>query len=64
MASKKNKAQAVQLFNELHKRFIIDTYGKNDKPAMRMAWNDYTDALCKNGEITEHQFRTWASPIK
>lgn len=23
------------------------------------AFNDWTDSLAKNGEITEHQFNTW-----
>lgn len=30
-----------------------------DKPAKREAWNNYTDALCKDGRITTRQYETW-----
>lgn len=34
----------------------------NDRPALRMAWNDYVDALQKSGRITERQAETWDQP--
>ena len=33
-----------------------------DWPRRRMVWNDLTDALQKDGKITEHQRMTWAQP--
>lgn len=38
---------------------VITMYGSNDKAAMRTAFNDWTDQLCKAGEITERQYNTW-----
>lgn len=26
-------------------------------------WSAYTDALCKNGTITQHQWNTWSTPF-
>lgn len=34
-----------------------------DKVALREAWNNYTDSLCKDGMITEHQYDTWSNPF-
>ena len=34
-----------------------------DKVALREAWNNYTDSLCKDGLITERQYETWANPF-
>jgi hypothetical protein len=35
---------------------------KNDKPLLRMEWNNYTDYLCKCGQITLKQYETWTQP--
>jgi len=46
------------------------TYGstreewRNDKPGLREAWNDYTDRLCKDGQITQRQYDRWLNPFK
>ncbi len=37
---------------------------RNDKPALRQAWNDYTDRLCKDGQITQRQYDMWLNPFK
>ena len=29
---------------------------------MREAWNDWTDGLCKNGQITQRQYERWLMP--
>ena len=42
---------------------VIAQYGKNDKPAVRQAWNDYTDSLCKDGQITQEEYDIWVSPF-
>jgi hypothetical protein len=57
------KSQAVKQFNETVKPAIVARYGKSDNAAMRQAWNDFTDALCKNGDITPKQSENWTSPI-
>jgi len=33
-----------------------------DKPALRESWNNYTDALCKEGCISSKQYDTWIHP--
>jgi len=49
------KKQALEQFKE----FGI----KSDKTALREAWNNYTDALSKNREITRKQYDTWTNPF-
>lgn len=51
------KKQAVNLFKESF--LSID---KKDKPMMREVWNNFTDALCKNGDITPSQYDRWTGP--
>jgi len=46
---------------------IIETYeqdGIEDWPARREAWNNWTDGLCKDGEISDWQYENWSqSPL-
>ncbi len=37
---------------------------RNDKVALCEAWNNYTDRLCKDGQITLKQYETWLNPFK
>jgi len=37
--------------------------GQVDAPARREAWNNWTDALCKEGRITRQQYETWEGPF-
>lgn len=57
------KKEAVAEFKADILPHVIKQYGKNDKPAIEQAWNDWTDALCKNGRITQHQYDTWVHPF-
>lgn len=41
---------------------ILPTLNPTDKVAIRCAWNDYVDALQKDGQITERQAMTWTNP--
>lgn len=44
-------------------RYVRDSgISRRDKPALREAWNDYTDSLQKNGLITARQYDTWTQP--
>ena len=36
---------------------------KGDTIAKREAWNDYTDMLCKEGDITMNQYNNWSNPF-
>ena len=35
----------------------------NDRIAIEESWNNYTDMLCKDGEITARQYDTWIHPF-
>ena len=36
--------------------------GQRDIPARSEAFNNWTDSLCKNGEISEWQYNNWTHP--
>ncbi len=36
--------------------------GRPDWPARREAWNDWTDHLCKDGQISDWQYTNWGHP--
>lgn len=57
------KAQALRDFREIVLPFVLKQYGRDDRIAIREAWNNYTDALCKDKEITLHQYETWDNPF-
>jgi hypothetical protein len=42
---------------------VIQGYGKDDKPAIREAWNNFTDMLCKEGQISSTQYSNWSNPF-
>lgn len=51
--------EAQRRFNEEILPAVVQQYGKKDKVAIRTAWNDWTDALQKDGQITEKQAYRW-----
>ena len=53
------KKQALEQFRSELKPYIP----KGDVPAIREAWNNYTDSLCKDRLITEKQYETWTNPF-
>lgn len=55
------KQQALQQFRELMRASEFDFRG--DAIAKREAWNNYTDALCKDGEISQKQCDNWTNPF-
>lgn len=63
---KMTKKQAVEFFREEILPVIKENYeqdGITDKPARREAWNNFTDSLCKDGQITLKQYETWDNPF-
>jgi hypothetical protein len=56
---------AVDCFNSEILPMIQKTYEKDgipDRPARSEAWNDWTDSLCKDGEISDWQYDNWSQP--
>ena len=41
---------------------VYEPQGIPDWPARAEAWNNFIDTLCKDGDISEHQYNTWTSP--
>ena len=58
------KAEAVKLFRHIYKIKAIQLgYRQGDEVARRTEWNDYTDALCKDGLISTNQYNNWSHPF-
>lgn len=38
-------------------------YFRGDVVAQREYFNDYTDSLCKDGQITAKQYDSWTNPF-
>ena len=59
--------QACVQFAEYLLPVVVAGYeqdGKPDWPARREAWNDWTDQLCKDGQISDWQYENWSqSPL-
>ncbi len=53
------KKQALKDFKE----FYLTTIPKNDIIAKREAWNNFTDALCKDRAISSVQYENWTNPF-
>ena len=58
------KAEALKLFRFIYKiKAIENGYRRGDEVAKRTEWNNYTDALCKDGLITSKQYDTSDQPF-
>lgn len=56
-----NKTTAIAQFKDENKAEITN-FSKGDFAALRELWNNYTDMLCRNGDITTKQYETWHHP--
>jgi hypothetical protein len=64
MKRKMTKRQAVADFRESWNEAVrANPNLATDKPARCEAWNNYTDALCKDGLITSRQYSQWTNPF-
>ena len=57
--------QACVIFREDILPYVIERYesdGIKDGPARRETWNNWTDSLCKNGQISDWQYANWSHP--
>ena len=60
MRKKLTKAEALSRFRLLLKDTNLS---RTDSTAKREMWNNYTDALCKDGVITLNQYENWGQPF-
>jgi hypothetical protein len=58
-------SQATETFN----RFVLplvqqgmEQDGEPDYVARSEAWNNWTDSLCKDGQISDWQYANWSQP--
>ena len=60
-------AQACEQFaSEIlpHMQTIYEQDGVPDWPARSETWNNWTDSLCKDGQISDWQYENWSqSPL-
>lgn len=57
------KKQAIQMFRNDVRPMVTKEYGRGDVVATREAWNNFTDMLCKDRQITAHQYDSWTNPF-
>ena len=62
MRRKLTKAQVVAMCRNYFREYP-DQFPKGDVIAKREFFNDYTDGLCKDGDITLKQYETWSNPF-
>jgi len=51
-----SKKQVLSMFRESH------TISKTDSIMNRENFHNFTDYLCKEGEITDQQYNNWSNP--
>lgn len=49
-------AEAFAAWRDEIRPLVVADYGDDDMPALSESWNDYTDALCKDGKLTGLQY--------
>jgi hypothetical protein len=58
------KEQVKNDFIDIVKAENIKRWQRNDKSALREAWNNFTDSYCKDGRITAKQYDSWTNPFE
>lgn len=52
-------------FRRMYPGLFMKHNGKvQDKARLFQTWNDWTDSLCKSGQINQKQYDTWTGPFK
>ena len=62
---KTTKREALQEWRSLNLPSVREAYeadGVADYPARSESWGAFTDALCKEGQITLKQYESWSCP--
>ena len=57
------KKQVLENFKNLYNGTLKNEL-KKDRIAVCEHWNNYTDMLMKNGDITEYQYSSWNNPFQ
>lgn len=54
-----SEEEVSERFDENIAPFVIEQYSEDDRIAMNEAFNDWTDSLCKDGELHELQYENY-----
>jgi len=56
--------QACDIFQQEHLPHVLRHHydGSLDMVAAWEAWNNWTDSLCKDGQISDWQYANWSHP--
>ena len=63
LSSVMTREEAIIQFREYVLPFVQAEHEKDGVPdwtARREAWNNWTDGLCKDGEISDWQYENWS----
>lgn len=61
---KLTKQQALEMFSESWNDAVKENPEiRGDVIMKREDWNNFTDMLCKDGQITGKQYETWSNPF-
>ena len=62
---KTTKREALDQWRTAYLPSVQEVYeqdGLPDYPARSESWNNFTDSLCKDGEIALRQYESWVAP--
>ena len=57
--------EAIEIFDSCILPIVVEEYeqdGRADECARRETWNNWTDSLCKDREISDWQYENWSQP--
>ena len=57
--------EAIEIFDNCILPIVAEQYeqdGRPDEVARRETWNNWTDSLCKDREISDWQYENWSQP--
>ena len=57
--------EAIEIFDSCILPIVVEEYeqdGRPDEVARRETWNNWTDGLCKDREISDWQYENWTHP--
>lgn len=57
------KSEVLKQFKAEVLPAVVAKYGDDDRVAKAEAWNNYTDSLCKDRQITAKQYSNWTNPF-
>ena len=57
--------EAIEIFDNCILPIVVEEYeqdGRPDEVARRETWNNWTDGLCKDRDISDWQYENWTHP--